>query len=66
MKTLRSRYARRVLVPVMAVSVLSACHHWKAQEVAPAQVVTEKEPDTIRLTMLDGERMGLSGGEGGN
>ena len=59
MKTFRSRYARRVIVPVMAVSVLSACHTWKHQEMAPAQVVTEKEPDKIRLTMLDGEKIEL-------
>ncbi len=60
MKAFRSRHIRRVLVPVMAVSLLSACHHWKVQEMAPAQVVTEKEPDKIRLTMLDGDRMELA------
>lgn len=68
MKTFRSRYARRVLVPVMAVSVLSACHHWAVHEMAPAQLVTEKEPDRVRLTMLDGGAIEitdpwLSGGE---
>jgi len=60
MKTLRSRYIRRVLVPVMAVSLLSACHYWAVQEMAPAQVVIEKEPSKIRLTMLDGDRMELA------
>ena len=59
MKPFRSRYARRVLMPVMAVSLLSACHHWKVQETAPAQVVTENQPDRVRLTMLDSTRVEL-------
>jgi hypothetical protein len=59
MKTFRSRYIRRVLVPVMAVSVLSACSGWKHQEMAPSQVVTEKQPDRVLLTMLDGDRIEL-------
>ena len=68
MKTLRSRYIRRVLVPVMAVSLLSACGKWTLQEMAPSEVVSEKEPGRVRLTMLDGDRMELgdpivSGGE---
>ena len=37
MKRFRSRYARRVLVPVVALSLLSACSGWKVQEVAPSQ-----------------------------
>ena len=59
MKTLRSRYARRVLVPVMAVSVLSACTRWKVQEMAPSQVVYEQEPWRVRVTKLNGDRMVL-------
>ena len=57
MRCFRTRYVRRVLVPVMAVSVLSACHQWKVQEMTPSQVVSEKEPGKIRLTMLDGDRI---------
>ena len=60
MKTLGSRYVRRVLVPVMAVSLLSACTYWKVEEMAPSQVVTEKEPGRVRLTMLDGHRIQMS------
>ena len=59
MKTLRSRYARRVLVPVMAVSLLSACTYWKVEEMAPSQVVSEKEPGRVRLTMRSGEKIEL-------
>ncbi len=59
MKCFRSRYARRVLVPVMVVSVLSACTRWKVQEMAPSQVVSEQEPWKVRLTMLNGDRMEL-------
>jgi hypothetical protein len=59
MNTFRSRYARRVLVPVMAVSVLSACHGWKVQEMAPSQLVYEQEPWRVRLTMLNGDRVEL-------
>jgi hypothetical protein len=57
MKFPRSRYARRVLVPVMAVSLLSACHTWKVQELTPSQVVAEKQPGRIRLTTLDGDKI---------
>jgi hypothetical protein len=60
MKTLRSSYARHVLVPVMAVSVLSACYTWTQEEMAPIQVVTEKEPSRVRLTMLDSTRIELA------
>ena len=59
MKTLRSRYARRVLVPVMAVSLLSACSHWTYQWLAPSQVVSRNEPGKVRLTMLDGDKIVL-------
>ena len=59
MKRFRSRYVRRVLVPVMAVSLLSACHRWAVQEMAPSQVVSEKEPSRVRLTMLNRDRMEL-------
>jgi hypothetical protein len=59
MKRFRSRYVRRVLVPVMAVSVLSACGKWTYQAMAPSRVVSEKEPSRVRLTMLDGGRMDL-------
>ncbi|UCG88941.1 MAG: hypothetical protein JSW71_10545 [Gemmatimonadota bacterium] len=60
MNRFRSRYARLLLAPVMAVSMLSACHHWKVQELAPAHVVTEKQPDRVRLTMLDGSRIEIT------
>ena len=59
MKTLRSRYVRRVLVPVIAVSLVSACGKWTAQEIAPSQVIAEREPGRVRLTMLSGEKIEL-------
>jgi len=59
MKALRSRYARCVLVPVMAVTVLSACSTWKVERLAPAQVVTEKQPDRVRLTTANRGRITL-------
>jgi hypothetical protein len=59
-KSFRSRYVRRVLVPVMAVSVLSACSTWKVQDMAPSQVVAEKEPGQVLLTMLDGGQILLA------
>ena len=57
MKSLRNKQIRFVLVPLMEVSVLSACHTWKVQELTPSQVVAEKQPGKIRLTMLDGDRI---------
>jgi hypothetical protein len=66
--TFRSRHVRRVLVPMMAVSLLSACGKWTYQAMAPSRAVIEKEPSQVRLTMLNGDRMELghpivSGGE---
>jgi len=58
-KTFRTRCVRRVLVPVMAVSLLSACTYWKVEEMAPSQVVSEKEPSRVFLTMLDGSEVEL-------
>ena len=60
MKILRSMHIRRVLVPVMAVSLLSACGKWTVQKMAPSQVVTDKEPNLVRLTMLDGDKIQLA------
>ena len=60
MKTLRSRYVRRVLVPLMAVTLPSACTQWKAQRMAPNQVVSEREPDEVRLTMVDDTEIRIS------
>ena len=58
MQTLRSRYARRVFVPVMAVSLLSACVRWEPHRFDPAQLVLEK--GLVRLTMLNGDKIELA------
>ncbi len=60
MKRFRSRYIRRVLVPMMAATLLSACHTWKVQELTPSRVVAEKQPGKIRLTMLNGDKILLA------
>ena len=60
MKNFRSSYLRRVLVPVMAVSLASACTYWQPQKTAPSQVISEKQPGLIRLTLLDGEKIRLA------
>jgi hypothetical protein len=44
----------------MAVSLLSACGNWKTEPLAPSQVVSEKEPSQVRLTMLDGGEIKLA------
>ena len=60
MKILRNKRTRLVLVPVMAVSVLSACSFWKVQDMTPSQVVAEKEPSQVRVTTLDGDKIQIS------
>ena len=62
MKRFRTRHVRRVIVPVVALTLLSSCHTWKHQEMAPSQVVSEKEPGKIRPNMLDGDRIYLDVG----
>ncbi len=60
MKNPRARHVRLVLVPVMAAAFLSACSHWKVQEMAPRQVILDKEPKLVRLTMLDEREIEVS------
>ena len=59
MQRFRSRQLRFVLVPLMAASLLSACTGWQIQNMAPSQVLAEKEPERVRLTLLDGSRIEL-------
>ncbi len=58
MRAFRSRYARRVLVPVMAVSVLSACGGYGHQRRTLKEVLDER-PSEARLTMIDGTQVEL-------
>ena len=61
MKSLRSKHFRRVLAPVIAVSLVSACGKWTVVEMAPRDVIADQEPERVRLTMLDGEEIELYG-----
>ena len=58
MKSFRSRQVRRVLVPVMAVSLLSACGGWyTVHNPRATAVVADNRPDLVRFNLLDGSRV---------
>ena len=59
MKSLRHRPIRFIIVPLMLASFLTACAKWAVQEVTPSEVVTDKQPDRVRLTLLDDSKLVL-------
>jgi len=58
MKCFRSMHIRRVLVPVMAVSLLSACGGYGLQQMTLKEAI-DKRPTEARLTILDGTQVNL-------
>ncbi len=47
---------RRFIACVLLPCCLVACSTWKPQHVSPQQVVSEKQPDKVRVTLTDGTR----------
>ena len=47
------RLASCVLLP----AYLAACSSWYVQEVSPQQLVTEEQPEKIRVTLTDGSQL---------
>jgi len=50
------RLARALLLLLI---YLSGCTSWEAQQVAPAQVIADRHPSTVRVTRADQSRMVL-------
>ena len=51
MRTLRrSVFLRYVVIPLTLVAWLSGCHKWSTVATSPSDVVTEEQPDKVRVT----------------
>jgi hypothetical protein len=55
----RASPVRRVVGCVLIASYLPACTSWRMQEVSPAQVVAEQQPEKIRVTLTDSSQVTL-------
>ena len=54
----RSRFLRFVILPLMLIAFLPACHKWVALE-PPIALAIAEESGTIRVTLTDNSRMVL-------
>ena len=55
----RSHFKRFVACVLLPCQLL-ACKNWQTQEVSPEQVITEQQPDQIRVTLTDGTQRFLA------
>jgi len=49
----RSRFLRRVVLPLVLVAFLSACHHWVYLKPPIERALAEEQPESVRLTLVD-------------
>jgi hypothetical protein len=53
-------FARRIVAGLLAVVLVfqvSGCAEWMAYQQPPAQVLTEKSPEQVRVTRIDGKQL---------
>ena len=55
----RSRFLRRVILPITLLSFLSACHKWVELKPPYEQAFAEEQPDKVRLTVVGNGRLVL-------
>ena len=59
MQIRRSPFSRLIACLLLLCQLL-ACKNWQTQEVSPEQVITEQQPDQIRVTLTDGTQRFLA------
>ncbi len=52
----RSLLARRFIAALLMV-LLTACHSWRPTTVSPQRLIAEDQPASVRVTLMDGERV---------
>ena len=57
----RSSLLRCVVLPVMSLAFLSACHKWVPLEPPVARTIAEKGPGAVRVTLADSSQVVLDG-----
>lgn len=58
---MKAHFIRRHASPIaVAALVLSACTSWRVQQVAPAVLLREMQPDMVRIDRADGARLVLT------
>jgi len=50
---------RRPIACLLLPCYLAACTSWQTQELAPEQVLAQEQPDQVRVTLSDGQRLEL-------
>ncbi len=50
---------RRLIACILLPCYLVACTSWKTQEVSPQQVLTDEQPDKVRVSLTDGSQVVL-------
>ncbi len=50
---------RRLTCCLLLPAFLAGCSSWYVQEVSPQQLVTEEQPEKIRVTLADGSQLEL-------
>lgn len=55
----RLPHPRRLSASIMMAASLSACTHWQVQSVSPQQLLSERKPNRIRVTLTDREEVVL-------
>jgi hypothetical protein len=55
----RSRFLRRVILPITLLSFLSACHKWVELKPPYEQAFAEEQPEKVRLTVVGNSRLVL-------
>ena len=48
---------RRLIACILLPCYLVACMSWQTQEITPEQVLAEKQPDKVRVTLTDGSQV---------
>ena len=47
---------RRFIACILLPCYLAACTSWKTQQVSPQQVISEEQPDWVRVTLTNGSQ----------
>ena len=49
---------KRKLIAALLLAVhLTGCHSWHTATMSPAEVITDEQPSTVRVTLTDGTRL---------
>ena len=59
----RPLFLKRPVAAVLVVLQLSGCTSWNVETLPPAELISQKHPDRLRVEQLDGKRVMIYGPE---